>query len=165
MLNLNVNLSRLVPAAALIVALLSPVAVHAADDAQAIRHVMMKTWDKPEARLQVAPVVLRGAHAVAGWTQGERGGRALMARNGDGSWRVVLCAGDGIRHAPALQDAGLNAADAQALARDLAAAEAKLPAAQRAKFATFDGIVRMDAHGQHPPASDAAQGHGQHKAH
>lgn len=157
------NLNRFMPAAALIVALLAPVAVHAADDTQAIRHVMMKTWDKPESRLQVEPIVLRGAHAVAGWTQGERGGRALMARNGDGSWRVVLCAGDGIRHAPALQDAGLSAADAQALAQDLAVAEAKLPAAQRAKFATFDGIVRMDAHGQHPPAGDAA--HGQHKAH
>jgi hypothetical protein len=157
------NLNRFMPAAALIVALLAPVAVHAADDTQAIRHVMMKTWDKPESRLQVEPIVLRGAHAVAGWTQGERGGRALMARNGDGSWRVVLCAGDGIRNAPALQDAGLSAADAQALARDLAAAEAKLPAAHRSKFATFDGIVRMDAHGQHPPASDAA--HGQHTAH
>lgn len=157
------NLNRFLPAAALIAALLAPMTVHAADDTQAIRHVMMKTWDKPEARLKVEPIVLRGAHAVAGWTQGERGGRALMARNGDGSWRVVLCAGDGIRHAPALQDAGLSAADAQALARDLAAAEAKLPAAQRARFATFDGIVRMDAHGQHPPAGDTA--HGQHKAH
>lgn len=159
------NLNRFMSAAAVVTALLSPVAVHAADDTQAIRHVMMKTWDKPDARLKVEPIVLRGAHAVAGWTQGERGGRALMARNGDGSWRVVLCAGDGIRHAPALQDAGLSAADAQALARDLAAAEAKLPAAQRARFATFDGIVRMDAHGQHPPASDAAHGHAQHKAH
>ena len=29
--------------------------------------------------------------------------------------------------------------------------EAKLPAAQRAKFSTFDGVVRMDANGQHPP--------------
>jgi hypothetical protein len=120
-------------------------------DQTSIRRVLMTTFDKPEARLSVDPVVVVGAHAVAGWTQGERGGRALLLRHGTG-WRITLCAGDGLQQAKTLRDAGIPPSDADALAKGLAIAEGKLPAAQRAKFSTFDGVVRMDATGQHPPA-------------
>ena len=116
-----------------------------------IRHVLMATFDKPEARLVVDPVVVVGVHAVAGWAQGERGGRALLMRHGT-EWRITLCAGDGLKQAKVLREAGISQADADVLAKGLATAEAKLPAAQRAKFSTFDGVVRMDANGQHPPA-------------
>lgn len=122
-----------------------------ASDEASIRHVLMATFDKPEARLVVDPVVVVGGHAVAGWSQGERGGRALLFRHG-GSWQVTLCAGDGLKEASLLREAGIAQADADALAKGLAAAEARLPAAQRARFSTFDGVVRMDANGQHPPA-------------
>lgn len=56
------------------------------------------------------------------------------------------------KQAKTLREAGIAPSDADALAKGLAIAEGKLPAAQRAKFSTFDGVVRMDATGQHPPA-------------
>ncbi|MFZ2989288.1 copper uptake system-associated protein [Ideonella sp.] len=125
-------------------------AADATADQAAIREVLMRTFDKPEARLRVAPVVVEGDHSVAGWVQGERGGRALLRRHG-GKWQVTLCAGDGLKDAKVLHEAGITPAAASALAKGLAAAESKLPAAQRAKFSTFDGVVRMDAGGHHPP--------------
>jgi hypothetical protein len=142
---------RHIVAAALLCASLGATAADPSADQTAIRHVLMSTFDKPEARLVVDPVVVVGAHAVAGWAQGERGGRALLSRQGT-QWRITLCAGDGLKQASMLREAGLSAADADSLAKGLATAEAKLPAAQRAKFSTFDGVVRMDASGQHPPA-------------
>ncbi len=121
-----------------------------ADDA-AIREVLMTQFDKPEAPLTVAPVVVQGTHALAGWTQGERGGRALLRREA-GLWRVVLCGGDGLKEATALRDAGLSGDDAAALAKALASAEAPLPAAQRAKFALFGATVRVETAGHAAPA-------------
>lgn len=141
-------LLRHIAAAALVCASLGAAGADA--DQAAIRHLLMTTFDKPEARLAVDPVVVVGEHAIAGWAQGERGGRALLRRHGTG-WHITLCAGDGLTPA-LLRDAGISEADAQALAEGLAAAESRLPAAQRAKFSTFDGVVRMDSNGQHPPA-------------
>lgn len=138
-------------ATAMVCASVGATAADANPDQAAIRQVLMSTFDKPEARLLVDPVVVVGPHAVAGWTQGERGGRALLLRHGT-EWRITLCAGDGLRQAKVLHQAGIPQAEAQALAKDLATAEARLPAAQRARFSTFDGVVRMDASGQHPPA-------------
>jgi hypothetical protein len=50
-----------------------------------------------------------------------------------------------------LRDAGLSSAQAQAMSRDLKAAESRLPAADLARFASFEGLVRLDRAGQHPP--------------
>jgi hypothetical protein len=119
------------------------------DQAQ-VRQVLMHSFDKPEARLQVEPIVVRGDFALAGWTQGERGGRAMLKRHGN-AWQVHVCGGDGLKDPKVLQDAGLAARDASALAQALISQEAKLPAAVRAKFSSFNGLMRMDAHGQHPP--------------
>jgi hypothetical protein len=144
----------LVQAMLCLVALVNGSAALAAEplsDATAVRQVLMAAFDKPEARLQVEPVVTVGAHAVAGWTQGDRGGRALLHKDRKG-WAIVLCAGDGLKDAKLLREAGVPSAQATTLAQSLAKAEAALPAAQRAKFATFDGVVRMDAAGQHPPS-------------
>ena len=148
------NLIRLILrqglAAVIVCASLGVAAADVTADQASIRRVLMTTFDKPEARLVVDPVVVVGVHAVAGWAQGERGGRALLFRRG-AEWHITLCAGDGLKQAKVLREAGLSPADADSLAKGLATAEAKLPAAQRAKFSTFDGVVRMDANGQHPP--------------
>jgi hypothetical protein len=79
------------------------------------------------------------------------GGRALLFRH-SGQWQIALCAGDGLKGTQLLREAGVNVRDAEAIARALASGEARLTPAQRAKFASFDGIVRMGAGGQHPPA-------------
>jgi hypothetical protein len=118
-----------------------------ADDA-AVRTVLMKAFDKPEARLVVEPVVVAGTHAIADWTQGAQGGRALLRRSAAG-WTLILCAGDGLKDPQALQLAGLSAAEAADLATRLAASERTLPAERLALLASFEGIVRMD--GPPPP--------------
>lgn len=119
-------------------------------DADAVRQVLMSQFDKPDTRLQVEPVAVSGNAAVASWAQGERGGRALLFHRG-GQWQIALCAGDGLKGTQLLREAGVSARDADAIARALASGEARLTPAQRAKFAAFDGIVRMGARGEHPP--------------
>lgn len=113
-----------------------------------VRQVLVSTFDKPESRLQVDPVVVQGDHAIAGWTQGERGGRALLRRHG-GTWQITACGGDGLKDVSTLVDAGIPVADVKVLVQALGAEEARLPAAQRAKFSTFDGLMRMNAQGTH----------------
>jgi hypothetical protein len=120
-------------------------------DATAVRHALMARFDKPEARLQVAPVAVSGDAAVASWAQGERGGRALLFRHA-GQWKIALCGGDALKDPNVLKEAGVAPGPAVALARSLARAEARLTPAERARFATFDGLVRMGADGEHPPA-------------
>ena len=63
------------------------------DDDTAIRAVMMAQFDRPEAPLTVAPVVLQGDTAMAGWAQEGRGGRALL-RRGETGWYIAMCAGE-----------------------------------------------------------------------
>lgn len=132
-----------------------PVLMAAPNDEASVRAVLMAQFDKPDARLVVEPVVVVGTAAVASWAQQERGGRALLFR-GHGQWRIAACGGEAFRDARVLQEAGVAAKDARALVRALIEAEAKLPPAQRAKFATFEGIVPIDASGSHPaPAAHA----------
>lgn len=145
-------------AAAIFLGLALPANAH--DDAGAIRHLMMATFDKPEAHLTVEPVTVYKDVAVAGWAQGEMGGRALLRRKAD-AWVLTLCSGDALKEAKSLQHFGLNAEEAEAMAKAVVDAEAKLDPALVAKFATFDGVVMMDGEGHHPPV----EGHGtEHKS-
>jgi hypothetical protein len=123
---------------------------HTLADAAAVRQVLMTQFDRPQARLRVDPVAISGDAAVAAWSQGERGGRALLFRK-VGQWQIALCAGDALKQARVMREAGVPSRDADVIARTLSVAEAKLPAAERARFSTFDGVVRMDAGGAHPP--------------
>ncbi|WP_285412636.1 copper uptake system-associated protein [Variovorax sp. efr-133-TYG-130] len=136
------------------VLLLTPAWALAADTPEqaAIRKTMMITWDKPEARLEVGPIVIFEGRSIAGWTQGGRGGRALLVRNAQGQWQVTVCAGDGLKEASTLQTTGMSPAAARGLASSLAKAEASVPKARRALFSTFDGMVRMGGGAPHPGA-------------
>lgn len=128
-----------------------------------IRSLMAGQFDRPDSRLEVGPIVVVSDHAVAGWTQGEMGGRALLRRKGY-DWQIVLCSGDQIKSAEALQKVGLPHGAANELARRLAAAEATIDPARLAMFARFDGILMLDASGNHPPHAPHAEG-GAHKGH
>ena len=108
-----------------------------------IRQLLVATFDKPEARLSVDPIVVEQDAGVAGWTQGEMGGRALLRRR-DGLWVLVMCAGDALKSAATLEQAGLAAAQAGALATAVAAAEVGIDANRREMLARFDGIMMME---------------------
>ena len=58
-------------------------------DEDSIRHLLHSTFDKPDSRLVVDPVVVAGAHAIAGSSQGDMGGRALLRSRG-GAWSLIL---------------------------------------------------------------------------
>jgi hypothetical protein len=122
----------------------------AAGDAGDIRKLINTAFDKPDAKVAIDPVVVVRDTAIASWTQGAQGGRALLRRNDEG-WRIVLCAGDAIKSADGLVSAGVAQADAEAIATELAAAEANVAPERRALFATFNGIMPMDEPPSHQP--------------
>ena len=130
-----------------------PLCVQAAESADqaGIRQVMMGIWDKPQARLDVGPITVLAGHAVAGWTQDGRGGRALLTKNSDGRWQVAACAGDGLTQARTLELTGMPPAAARRMAQEVAKADAAVAPQRRALFSTFDGMVRMDGIGNPPP--------------
>jgi hypothetical protein len=109
--------------------------------------------------LTIAPVVVAGNHAIAGWIQADMGGRALLRRKGE-AWTLILCAGDEIKSRDALAKAGIPVRDAAALEHDLAAAEGKLPRQHVAMLSRFEGMLMMDESGSHPPLD-----HGSHANH
>jgi hypothetical protein len=132
-----------------------------ASDGDAIRHVLMSTFDKPESRLVVDPVVVSGDHAIAGWSQGDMGGRALLRKKGS-VWDVVLCAGDDLKKADVLTKVGLPVAAAKSLSAGLAAAEAKVAPDRLALFSKFEGLVMVGGDGHHghgQPAGHHSHGH------
>jgi hypothetical protein len=121
----------------------------------------MTTFDKPNNPLKVAPVVVQGDYAVAGWIQGEKGGRALLQKT-KSEWQISVCGGDGLTQAKVLETTGMPAANAKALADAVAVAESKLSPHQRHLFDSFEGMMKGEAgqanHGQHGA-------HGAHDAH
>ena len=123
------------------------------DAADGIRAVLAATWDRPDAPLRVAPVSIEGDHALAGWRQGERGGRALLRRD-DGAWQVLLCGGDALLDPAVLVQAGMTDAGAKALAAAERTAERTLPREHVDAFARFGALVHMgeggDAASPHP---------------
>ncbi len=129
-------------AAAVMVAVL-PVPAFSHDDATAIIHLLKGMFDTPETPLSVEPVVILGDTAIAGWVQGDKGGRALLWRV-DGQWQVRLCSGDGLKDPKLLETAKIPAADAEALIAQLTAAEARLDPAVLAKFSSFEGTMMIE---------------------
>lgn len=142
---------------------LSPLARAEPADEAAIRQVILSTWDRPDAPVEVGPIVVLAGRAVAGWTQGQHGGRALMALDGQGRWSVSACGGDGLKDAKTLEMTGLSSADAKRLSQSLAQAESTLPASRRVLFSTFNGMVNMKgapgAAMPHAPGASAASHH------
>ncbi|MGL6060631.1 MAG: copper uptake system-associated protein [Bradyrhizobium sp.] len=132
--------------------LLVSASASAASDEDAIRKLLMTSFDRPDSRLAVDPVIVAGDHGIADWTQGKLGGRALVRRKA-GQWMIVLCSGDGIKSEHAMRLAGVPASDAAILADNLALAEKSMPAERLGLLATFEGTVMMGADGGHPPAA------------
>lgn len=131
--------------AMLAIALLLPAAACAPSqdrDAAAITAVMRGMFDKPDLPLDAGPVAVSGDHALADWTQGSMGGRALLERRG-GKWVVTLCSGDALRDPKMLEQARVPPADAAAIAAALVTAERTVAAARLRRMSSFKGAVKM----------------------
>lgn len=139
--------------AAVAALVMSASTANAHDDKDQIIHLMKGMFDTPDNPLSVDPIVVRGDNAIAGWVQGDRGGRALLWRV-KGDWQIRLCSGDALKSPALLIDANISAEDATALVDELAAAEAKIDHAVLAKFSTFEGTMVMDGDSGHQGHND-----------
>jgi hypothetical protein len=111
-------------------------------DVAAITTSLKHDFDQPDHPLAVSPIVAVGDWALAGWTQNEMGGRALLRRQ-DGAWVIWLCAGDGIVAATALRDAGVPPDDAQRPSTEMTRAEKAESCERVAMFSRFQSVVPM----------------------
>jgi hypothetical protein len=125
--------------------MLAPATASFADtpDQTAIQTVMHGMFDKPDMELVISPVTVEAGFAVAGWTQGDMGGRAFLKKDG-ARWTLILCTGDGIRSVGGLTGSGVPADTARALAAAIAEAEKSVDPDRLKKLASFPGTVRMD---------------------
>jgi hypothetical protein len=102
-----------------------------------------------------------GNAALADWTQGTLGGRALLKRHGD-AWRIELCAGDGIKSESALSLTGISLQHARQLVAELNEEERDESAERLQRIASFKGVVHMSS-GAHPlPPNGAHEGRAPH---
>jgi periplasmic copper chaperone A len=114
----------------------------AATNAAQIAKLMHSEFDRPGQPLLVDPVSVEGAFAIAGWSQGGGGGRALLQRTG-ANWQIVLCAGDALLQPATLIGAGMAQDAATRLVAHVRAAEARLPVARREQFTHFAGVIEV----------------------
>lgn len=106
-----------------------------------VREATEAHFASPLAPIEVGPVVISGGHAIADWTQGDFGGRALF-ENGAYGWSLVLCSGDSIRRAENLERAGVPRFNATYIADTLAAAEATMAPERRDRLKRFTGTLK-----------------------
>ena len=112
------------------------------EDATNITQVMLKQWDKPEKPLHVAPIVVAADYAMAGWTQGEKGGRALLHKHHE-NWQVLLCGGDALTKTEQLTQAGLSSETANALIKGFKQQSQQLSSQDIEKMSLFEGVVNV----------------------
>ena len=105
------------------------------DEAQ-IQAVIGKTYDKPNNKVNTTPVSVADDFAIADWTQGERGGRALMKRI-NGNWEILACGNDGLKDTKSLIKAGMSEKTALTIIKKLTDLEKSEDPKRLAKFNLF----------------------------
>jgi hypothetical protein len=105
--------------------------------AREIRNVISESFDKPGQKVSTDPVSVVSDFAIADWTQGESGGRALL-RQSNGKWEVSACGGDGFKDVPTLMSAGVPKRTAERLVQELERSEKLLSPDQVKRFGLFN---------------------------
>ena len=114
----------------------------AIDDKQSIRNTINNTYDTPQHKVVIEPIVIQGEFAVASWIQQDKGGRVVLFRNAQEKWDIVLCSGEAVKEVEFLVQIGIPQSDADELTKALVAAEENLDAEKIALFDSFKGVVR-----------------------
>lgn len=138
-----------------IAASVNPLASFASDDRHAIIHRMMALFDLPDNLLSVNPVVIQGNNAIAGWIQGEKGGRTLLWCTA-GQWQIRLCSGDGLKDQSLLEIAHISPSAAESLLAEFNAAEFRFDPA----VASFEGTMMIETGGGHQGHAHGRQSSG-----
>jgi hypothetical protein len=130
----------------------------ATEDKQHIRELINHTYDTPEHKVVIDPIIVKGEHAVAGWIQHNKGGRVLLFRTTDGKWNQVLCSGKAVKDLAFLIEAGVSPSVANELTKELIAAEALLGNEKIIQMDSFLGVVK-GAHETHTDKTTTGHHH------
>lgn len=137
---------------------------HTSDNAQ-IEYLLKEQFDRPEAPLVVAPIVIDGNHAVAGWAQDGKGGRAYLSKGKDG-WMVRMCSGESLTVNKTYESLGVSSTQASKLTSILLKEEEKMGSNTSELFSSFEGTILLDGtqdHGAHHDTSSAKTAHQHHE--
>jgi hypothetical protein len=117
-----------------------------------IKALISKSFDQPNLKVKTSPIVIEGKVAIADWTQGRKGGRALLRRKHN-DWEIIACGGSGFKDAEGIAAIGISKEIAANITAKLKDAEAKLSPQQVKQFDSFDGVVNMVHDAKHSPNS------------
>ena len=113
-----------------------------------IQKLISKTFDRPDLKVQTTPIVIEGKVAIADWTQGQKGGRALLRRK-HADWEIIACGGAGFKDPSATASAGISKEIANNITAKLKTAELSLSPQKIKQLDSFDGVVTMGHGMQH----------------
>lgn len=114
---------------------------------QQIQAIISSTYDKPDHKVETSPIVAIDDYAVADWTQGDRGGRALLHRS-NGKWVIMACGADGLKEVNNLTAAGIPQKTAENIVSQLTTAEKSVNPNRLKKFSLF-GTKDDPIHSKH----------------
>ena len=136
--------------------------VVAGEQEDKITKLLMDMFNQPNNPLKINPIVVENNYAIAGWSQGDKGGRALLT-NTNNKWTIQLCAGDALKDAKFLKESGVDEKIISTILKKLSVAEAKLDANTLKRFSEFKDIVYINAghsHQVHGHGKGHGHGHG-----
>lgn len=107
-------------------------------DIAAIADALRSELDAPEA--MIAPVVIDGDVAIAGWSLGDTGARAFLRRQ-DSGWRVEMWSGPSLTLQATLTSLGVPRSVGDRLRAELSAAETALGPAFSDRLNAFPGTA------------------------
>jgi len=119
-----------------------------AESQEKIKALISKTFDQPNLKVQTTPIVIEGKVAIADWTQGQKGGRALLRRK-HADWEIIACGGAGFKDPSAITSAGISKEIANNITAKLKTAESSLSPQKIKQLDSFDGVVTMGHGMQH----------------
>ena len=119
-----------------------------AESQEKIKVLISKTFDQPNLKVQTTPIVIEGKVAIADWTQGQKGGRALLRRK-HADWEIIACGGAGFKDPSAIAATGISKEIANNITVKLKTEEIKLSPQKIKQLDSFDGVVTMGHGTQH----------------
>lgn len=112
-----------------------------------IQTIISSTYDKPDHKVETSPIAAVDDYAVADWTQGDRGGRALLHYS-KGKWNIMACGADGLKDVNNLTAAGIPQKTAENIISQLTEAEKSVNPDRLKMFSLF-GTKDDPIHSEH----------------